>query len=126
MNAHGDDEKTGTYAYPPCFMHEVDQVDPQQQVDVLRWRKAERERLLKERLAIPSDVRRRHGNLIAGHLQQIIGGHPDECSCNGRRRDFNNVMSWLPRFSLVKIGESTDYRRLAQSRMRPCQFLAQT
>jgi 5,10-methenyltetrahydrofolate synthetase len=73
MTAHGDDEKTGAYASPPCFMHELDQADPHQRDDVLRWRKAERERLLKERLAIPSDVRRRHGEIIASNLEQVIG-----------------------------------------------------
>ncbi len=39
----------------------------------MRWRKAERERLIKERLANPSDVRRRHGDGIADHLEQAIG-----------------------------------------------------
>jgi len=73
VTARGDDEKTGAYGSPPCFMHEVDQVDPQQRADVLRWRKAERERLLKQRLEIPSDVRRRHEKLIAGNLEQVIG-----------------------------------------------------
>jgi 5-formyltetrahydrofolate cyclo-ligase len=73
VTARGDDEKTGAYGAPPCFMHEVDQVDPQQRADVLRWRKAERERLLKQRLEIPSDVRRRHEKLIAGNLEQVIG-----------------------------------------------------
>jgi 5,10-methenyltetrahydrofolate synthetase len=72
LTAH-DDEKTGAFASPPCLMHGVDQVDAQQRVDVLRWRKAERERLLKERLAIPNDVRRRHEKLIAANLEQIIG-----------------------------------------------------
>ena len=27
MTAHGDDDGTGSYASPPCFMHEVDPAD---------------------------------------------------------------------------------------------------
>src|SRR5574340_565191 len=46
---------------------------PQDQADVMRWRKAERERLIKERLAIPADVRRRYGEQIAARLEKAIG-----------------------------------------------------
>lgn len=81
MTAHGDDDSTGTYASPPCFMHEVDPAsmglsntsDPHERADVMRWRKVERERLIKERLAIPSDTRRRHAERIADNLEQVIG-----------------------------------------------------
>jgi 5-formyltetrahydrofolate cyclo-ligase len=76
MTAHGGDDNTGNYASPPCFMRDVDPTymglsnatDPQQRAQVMRWRKVERERLIKERLAIPSDVRRRHGERIAANL----------------------------------------------------------
>jgi 5-formyltetrahydrofolate cyclo-ligase len=47
--------------------------DPQQRAEVMRWRKGERERLIKERLAIPSGIRRQHGEQIADNLEQIIG-----------------------------------------------------
>jgi 5,10-methenyltetrahydrofolate synthetase len=62
-------------------MHEVDPVymglaeaaDPRQRADVMRWRKAERERLIKARLAMPSDLRREFGRRIADHLEESIG-----------------------------------------------------
>ena len=54
-----DNDIPASYASPPCFMHELDQSyvglasEPgaQQQRDVARWRKAERDRLIAERLA---------------------------------------------------------------------------
>src|SRR5512134_574449 len=73
-----DDEGPGTYASPPCLMHEVDLaymglVDPRQRTDVARWRKAERARLIAVRLAIPGDLRRRHAAAIEAHLETAIG-----------------------------------------------------
>lgn|SRR5690606_17579009 len=78
-----NDEPQGSYASPPCMMHEVDpaymglsptdNVDPQQRRDVMRWRKAERERLIKARLAIASEERRTLSQRIAGRLAQEIG-----------------------------------------------------
>ena len=62
MTAPGcsDDEAPEGYASPPCLMHELDPVylglaaeaDPQQRRDVMRWRKATRERLLAARQAV--------------------------------------------------------------------------
>ncbi|MCK6449368.1 MAG: 5-formyltetrahydrofolate cyclo-ligase [Alphaproteobacteria bacterium] len=76
-----DDDRPACLASPPCFMHEVDPAymglaaaaDPRQRADVLRWRKAERERLIKERLAIASDLRRAHDDKIAANLETAIG-----------------------------------------------------
>jgi 5-formyltetrahydrofolate cyclo-ligase len=52
------------YASPPCFMHELDPSysgispsDAQKAIDVARWRKSQRERLIAERLAVPADAR---------------------------------------------------------------------
>jgi 5-formyltetrahydrofolate cyclo-ligase len=81
MTGQGNDDHPVTCASPPCFMHEVDPaymglsdiVDPRQRADVMRWRKAERERLIKERLAIPGDVRRAHGERISANLEEAIG-----------------------------------------------------
>lgn len=77
MTSQSDDDRPETYASPPCFMHELDPGymglaeagDPQQWADVMRWRTAERERLIRERLAIPSDVRRRQDKQIAANLE---------------------------------------------------------
>jgi len=75
----GGDDEEATYASPPCFLHEVDPVyaglsaDPRQRADVLRWRKAERERLIQERLAIPADRRRSLSEAVGANLEQAIG-----------------------------------------------------
>jgi len=69
------------YASPPCLMHEIEPgysglpvSDPkQQELDVSRWRKAERSRQIASRLALPSEQRRVHGKRIAGHLKKLIG-----------------------------------------------------
>lgn len=81
MNNEDNDEPSGTYASPPCFMHEVDpayrglaeEADPQQRADVMRWRKAERARLIEERLAMASKLRRQRDKEIAEYLQAAIG-----------------------------------------------------
>ena len=83
MSDAKDPEGQGSYASPPCMMHEVDPaymglseaeaVDPQQRRDVMRWRKAERERLVKARLAIPADERRTLGDRMAERLSDVIG-----------------------------------------------------
>lgn len=62
-------------------MHLVDPVsgtlrpdgDRQQWIDVMRWRKAERERLIALRLAIPQEERRRHSERIAAGLDRVLG-----------------------------------------------------
>ncbi|MGE0649314.1 MAG: 5-formyltetrahydrofolate cyclo-ligase [Alphaproteobacteria bacterium] len=81
MTGRDDNDRPATYASPPCFMHEVDPAymglamadDPRQRVDVMRWRKAERERLIAARLTIPSDWRRAYSEEIAANLEQAIG-----------------------------------------------------
>lgn len=83
MSKQKPSDDQGRFASPPCMMHEVDPaymglsataaVDPQQRRDVMRWRKAERERLVKARLAISADQRREYGENIAGQLKEAIG-----------------------------------------------------
>jgi len=71
-----DEEGPAQYASPPCFMHEL---DPQFQAqhadwrDVRRWRKAERERLIAARLAVPADARAAMAARIAEGLDAVIG-----------------------------------------------------
>ena len=61
---------SGTFASPPCFMHELDPAytslgsDPVAARDVARWRKAERERLIAARLALAVGEREANANLI--------------------------------------------------------------
>ena len=59
----GETDDFGQYASPPCFLHELQdgfaptESDPQAAADIRRWRKAERERLIAARLAVPADTR---------------------------------------------------------------------
>lgn len=78
----GDDEEpAGSYASPPCYMHEVDPAymglpvpgDMQEQADVKRWRKAERKRLIEARLRQSVADRRGRDARIAEHLATVIG-----------------------------------------------------
>ena len=69
------------YASPACLAHEIDPayrdplaVDPQQAVDVARWRKAERARLLGVRAAVPVADRQLAGEVIADRLDAYLGG----------------------------------------------------
>ena len=41
--------------------------------EVINWRKAERQRLIGERLAISGDIRRHQTDQIAANLDQVIG-----------------------------------------------------
>lgn len=74
-----DDNRPGTYASPPCFMHERDGAvaeppgDRSAWADVARWRKAERQRLIEARLTIPADERAAMSARIAGALDEVIG-----------------------------------------------------
>jgi len=76
-----DDDYTGTFASPPCFMHEVDPAymgisdtaDARQRTDVKRWRKAERARLIGDRLAMAAATRRWHDTRISESLEAAIG-----------------------------------------------------
>ncbi|RWP20966.1 MAG: 5-formyltetrahydrofolate cyclo-ligase [Mesorhizobium sp.] len=76
MVSDHDDDGPGRYSSPPCFMHEL---DPEFRPpladwnDVKRWRKAERERLIAARLAVPADVRTAMSQRIGESLDAVIG-----------------------------------------------------
>ena len=65
----------------PCFAHELVEnadgsfsvVDEQQRRDVIRWRKAERQRLIEARLALSPDNRREMSEAIACNLETELG-----------------------------------------------------
>ena len=70
------------YASPPCLAHEIDPaysglaaVDPQQALDVARWRKAERTRLLAERAALAVATRQAAAAAITPHLDRLLAQH---------------------------------------------------
>ena len=66
------------YASPPCFMHELtpefqpQPIRPVAWSDVARWRKAERKRLIDQRLAIDAEQRQVKSNRIASLLDLTI------------------------------------------------------
>ena len=62
------------FASPPCLAHELDlnHVDPQQAIDVARWRKPQRIRLLAERAALPVASRQATAQSIAAHLDHLL------------------------------------------------------
>src|SRR4051794_5076033 len=73
----GDDD-AHQIASSPGFIHEIaagqDEFAPapEQRLAVLRWRKAERERLIAERLAMPAGDRRAAAARIATHLDRLL------------------------------------------------------
>ncbi len=77
-----EDTADGTFASPPCYMHEIDPayaglvVDARQARDVARWRKAERQRLIAARLAVPVGVRQECARRIGGHLDRLVPASP--------------------------------------------------
>ncbi|TPL71552.1 5-formyltetrahydrofolate cyclo-ligase [Mesorhizobium sp. B2-3-15] len=71
--------ETREYASPPCFMHELvpgyatEPVVQDTWPDVCRWRKAERKRLIDERLAVDTDERLAKSLRIASALDLAVG-----------------------------------------------------
>lgn len=67
------------YASPPCFMHELvlgygsESVVQDAWPDVCRWRKAERKRLIDERLAVDAEERVARSLRIASALDLAVG-----------------------------------------------------
>jgi 5-formyltetrahydrofolate cyclo-ligase len=72
-----DDFPAGRVASPPCLLHEMradgTPIDPEQAQDVARWRKAERERLIKARCALPLQYRTDQAATTAQELERIVG-----------------------------------------------------
>jgi len=83
-NGHEPDEDgdaeigEGQFASPPCFMHELDPTfgampfDPTQWRDVMRWRKATRERLIAARLALSAAERAEHSRAVEHDLRGLL------------------------------------------------------
>jgi len=77
-----DNSDNGQFSSPPCFMHEIDPAyggllpDRTQARDVARWRKAERERLIAARLAMPASDREEASRLIGNQLDTLIPDAP--------------------------------------------------
>ena len=77
MSSPKDDDAAPCFASPPCFMHELDEdylgyVRPMD-IDVKRWRDAERDKLIAARLALSQRQRTDFSWRIANHLSALIG-----------------------------------------------------
>lgn len=76
------DHELRTGGTAPCLLHEVGSdgsiVDPQQAADVARWRKAERERLLKVRQGLSAQCRALETAAIVASLDRLIDAHGAE------------------------------------------------
>lgn len=74
-----DDDIPPAFASPPCLMHELDPAyaglssDRTNNVDVRRWRKSERARLIAERLAMAPDHRAMCEAQIVNRILAEIG-----------------------------------------------------
>ena len=74
-------DDNATFASPPCFMHELDSrctgmsalADKPTSTDVARWRNAERQRLIEERLALANRTRENLTSRIIDRLVKQIG-----------------------------------------------------
>ena len=76
-----DGSAAGDPASPPCLLHELGpdgtpRVDPVQARDVARWRKAERERLIAERLVLPAAYRAAETLAMTRQLDPLLAGVP--------------------------------------------------
>jgi 5,10-methenyltetrahydrofolate synthetase len=80
MGSHDADEEGSGFASPACLLHELGPdhggltgTSPaEQRSNILRWRKAERERLITMRLAIPADKRAADSAGIAANLDRLL------------------------------------------------------
>jgi 5-formyltetrahydrofolate cyclo-ligase len=73
------DPEHGDYASPPCYAHELDELyrdlatpDRETRRDVMRWRKAERERLRAGRNALDADQRAVAGKAVIEKLNRLL------------------------------------------------------
>ena len=75
VNDNDSPDAASQYASPPCLMHQFDPLTGNRVVDrdVVRWRKAERERLIAARLAVPAAERRHMSQQIADWLDEALG-----------------------------------------------------
>ena len=72
------------FSSPPCLAHELqpgqngyEAVDPQTTVDVARWRKAERQRLIELRLTVPARERQQAAQKVGDKLDELLKGSRD-------------------------------------------------
>lgn len=75
---HQPDEESREYASPACMLHDVDPAysgipsSENRILDISAWRKAERQRLIDDRKALPVAEREEYTRSIAAHLDQVV------------------------------------------------------
>lgn len=81
-----DADRCGGFASPPCFAHELDgecgqfaAVDAETRRDVMRWRKAERQRLYRLREAMTDAERERARQRITAALDALLDEREPTC-----------------------------------------------
>lgn len=77
-NAADDPDAPVRPASPPCMAGDLDDEgrpipDAEQRRDVARWRKAERERLIALRMAIPADERAAMTDALSAGVEKLLG-----------------------------------------------------
>src|ERR1017187_9461628 len=78
MEKAADEESMAVrLASAPCMLGElradaIAMVDPEQARDVARWRKVERQRLIKARWSLAAEYRSEQSAIIAQRLEQIV------------------------------------------------------
>ncbi|RJG43029.1 5-formyltetrahydrofolate cyclo-ligase [Mesorhizobium sp. DCY119] len=127
MDSEDDAEARG-YASPPCFMHELTPdgrpADLVAWTDVARWRKAERKRLIDERMAVPAEERSARTETIAAALtgaienpeKQLIGIYWPFRAEPDLRGWMNEMIAAGAKIALpvvIEAGSPLDYRQWA-------------
>lgn len=86
MMSEDPDTRDGSFASPPCFMHELDAAtsaddghDGQAAIDVARWRRSQRKDLIGARMATAAESRSRAAQRIAARLDVEIGEMRGRC-----------------------------------------------
>ncbi|MDF1756393.1 MAG: 5-formyltetrahydrofolate cyclo-ligase [Verrucomicrobiales bacterium] len=70
MSDQSEEGEYPQFASPPCFAHELEDIISPKEVS--QWRKTERVRLLKKRVAMPASVRRAAAISVAERLNRLI------------------------------------------------------
>ncbi len=101
----GKEIDCGVPASSPCMLHEFSPdgtqwADPEQSRDVARWRKAEREHLLRARIALTEEYRAQHTLAIERTLDGILAAVPfTTLSVYWPIRAEPDLRAWMSRLS---------------------------
>jgi len=99
------------FASPPCFAHELDggcgqaaAVDAETRRDVMRWRRAERQRLYRLRESMTSLQRRRAQQKVAAALDRLLAEHsPTRVAAYWPIRGELDLRPWMRRQAIAGV-----------------------